>query len=181
MRIHLIAALDQAFGIGWQGKLPWHLPDDLKRFKTLTMGHCMLMGRKTWQSLGRALPGRTSIVLSRAAPPLPEGVYAFAEFAQACAWAQQRGESDLFVIGGGEVYAHSLEFAHQLDLTRVHARLNADVFFPRFDHSAWQCVARELHPADERHSVAFTFETWVRTANLRVWQIFAESPAREQA
>lgn len=166
MRIHLLAALDEGFGIGRQGKLPWYLPDDLKRFKTLTTGHCILMGRKTWQSIGRALPGRTSIVLSRTAPPLPEGVYTFADFAQARNWAQQRGESDLFVIGGAEIYAHTIKFADQLDLTRVHTRLNADVFFPQFDPSTWQCVERIPHPADERHPFAFTFETWVPYARL---------------
>ncbi|GAB4499964.1 MAG: hypothetical protein OHK0052_15740 [Anaerolineales bacterium] len=178
MQIHLLAALDEAFGIGWQGRLPWHLPDDLKRFKTLTMGHCIVMGRKTWQSLGRALPGRTSLVLSRSALPLPQGVVCFADFAKARDWAQQRGESNLFVIGGGEIYAHSLEFAHQLDLTRVHARLPADVYFPRFDVADWQCVAQELHPADDRHPFAFTFETWVRAA-IRVRLVSAESAARD--
>lgn len=162
MKIHLIAALDENAGIGWQSKLPWHLPDDLKHFKTLTQGHCILMGRKTWQSIGRPLPGRTNLILSRTMTHLPEGFHIFSEFADACNWAQAHGESDLFIIGGGEIYAHSLQFANQLDLTRVHTRTNADVFFPHFDTTIWQCVEKQPHPADAHHPFAFTFETWQR-------------------
>lgn len=162
MKIHLIAALDQNFGIGWQGKLPWHLPDDLRHFKALTMGHCVLMGRKTWDSIGRPLPGRTNLILSRAAPPLPDDVHTFAEFTAARAWAQTHGESNLFVIGGEEVFRHSLQFADQLDLTRVYTHTTADVFFPCFDTAVWQCVEQIPHLADDRHPFAFTFETWQR-------------------
>jgi dihydrofolate reductase len=159
-RVSLIAALDRNCAIGRDGAMPWHLPDDLKRFKALTLGKTVLMGRKTALAIGRALPGRTNLVLTRgdAAPfagQIP--VHALDE-----ATARADGE-ELAVIGGGEVYALVLPHATSLHLTWVDTEVaGADTFFPRFDASEWMETAREEHPANARHVFAMTFVDYVR-------------------
>ena len=154
----LVAALDRDRGIGRDGALPWHLPDDLKRFKRLTTGHAILMGRKTAQSLGRALPQRRNLVLTRSGSVPFEGMEAVASLDEALALA---GDT-LVVIGGGEVYALTLPIATRLELTQVDASVPADAWFPTFDAEAWREVGREHHPADERHRFAFDFVTLER-------------------
>lgn len=154
MRIILIAAIDPHLAIGRGGKLPWHLPDDLQRFKALTLGKTVLMGRKTAESLGRALPGRRNLVLTRAArAPFP-AMQAVATLAE----AEDLAGDELLVIGGGEVYALTLPVATDLLLTRVaHAVEGADTFFPAFAESDWQMLARTAHAIDVRHRHAFEF------------------------
>ena len=151
----LVAAMDRDRGIGRDGALPWHLPDDLKRFKRLTTGHPILMGRKTAKSLGRALPQRRNLVLTRSGSVPFEGMEAVASLDEALALA---GET-LVVIGGGEVYALALPIATRLELTLVDASVPADAWFPAFDARAWREVGREHHAADERHRYAFDFVT----------------------
>jgi dihydrofolate reductase len=159
--VSVIVALDEAGTIGRDGGLPWHLPDDLRRFKATTMGHVLVMGRKTCQSIGRALPGRRSLVLSRnpAFRP-PEGVELVPDFAAAL--AQAAGAERLFVIGGAEVFRVAVPAAAELLVTQVHATLPGDVRFPEVDWDAWWLVEEEFHPADERHAVAFSFRRFVR-------------------
>ena len=158
MRISLIAAMDRKCAIGKDGTLPWHLPDDLKRFKALTLGKPILMGRKTAQSLGRALPGRLNLVLTRSSRVPFDGMQAVASLDEARRIASEPGADELCVIGGGEIYALALHVATQLHLTLVDAEVtDADAFFPQFDASQWQEVSRELHAADARHAFAFTF------------------------
>ena len=164
MHVSLIAALDRDFAIGKGNALPWHLPDDLKRFKALTLGKPILMGRKTAESLGRALPKRRNLVLTRAVHAPFGGMQAVASLDEAIGMAAQDGE-ELCVIGGGEIYALAMKHATHLHLTHVDARVNgADVFFPRFDIDDWREVARVVHPADATHAFAFDFVDYVRAS-----------------
>ena len=149
----LVCALDREYAIGREGALPWHLPDDLKRFKSLTLGHPMLMGRKTAQALGRALPGRRNLVLTRSGRVPFEGMEAVASLDEAIALA---GDGSLMVIGGGEVFALTLPIASRMHLTFVDTIVEgADAWFPRFDESAWRVVSRHSHAADAKHAHAF--------------------------
>jgi dihydrofolate reductase len=162
LEIGLIAAVDCNFAIGRDNTLPWHLPDDLKRFKALTLGKPLLMGRRTAESLGRALPGRRNLVLTRSGRAPFAGMQAVASFDEAIDKAGPEAGM-LCVIGGGEVYAACLARATQLFLTHVETVVEgADAFFPRFDARQWSVVAREAHPADARHAFAFEYVDYVR-------------------
>ncbi|HET7931935.1 MAG TPA: dihydrofolate reductase [Rhodanobacteraceae bacterium] len=151
----LIAAVDRNRAIGRDGSMPWHLPDDLKRFKALTLGKPVLMGRKTALAIGRALPGRPNLVLTRGdvAPFAGQSVVHSLEEARTRA-----GGSELCVIGGGEVYALALPYATRLHLTLVDTLTpDADTWFPEYAADAWRETARVHHPADTKHAVAFDF------------------------
>ena len=162
MHVSLIAALDRNFAIGRGNALPWHLPDDLRRFKALTLGKPVLMGRKTAESLGRALPKRRNLVLTRSGRAPFEGMQVVASLDEAIRIAAIDGD-ELCVIGGGEVYALALPRATQLHLTWVDTTVDqADAFFPRFDPADWREVARVAHPADATHAHAFAFVDYVR-------------------
>jgi dihydrofolate reductase len=156
----LIAALDRNLAIGKGNALPWHLPDDLKRFKALTLGKTVLMGRRTAESLGRALPNRTNLVLSRSRYTPFEGMTAVGTLQEAIDLA---GADELAVIGGGEIYALTLPLATRLHLTHVDTEVAAaDAFFPAFDPSQWRVEQREAHAADARHAFAFEFVDYAR-------------------
>ena len=160
MTLALIAALDRNYAIGRDGAMPWHLPDDLKRFKALTLGKPVLMGRKTALAIGRALPGRKNLVLTRGAtaPYAEQQVVASLDAAIDAA----QGEP-LMVIGGGEVYALALPRATQLYLTWIDTVADgADAHFPRVDPAQWRETAREAHAADARHEFAFSFVDYAR-------------------
>jgi dihydrofolate reductase len=157
LRLTIIAALADNGVIGRAGSLPWHLPDDLRRFKSLTMGRPILMGRRTFESIGRPLPGRRNLVLTRSARPFPAGVQAVASLAsalEACA-----KDPEVCVIGGAEVFREALPQADRLELTRVHARPKGDVSFPQFELEQWREISRIEHAADDRHACAMTFLT----------------------
>lgn len=161
--ISLLAALAQDRAIGRGNTMPWHLPDDLKRFKALTLGKPILMGRKTAQSLGRALPGRLNLVLTGSGQVPFAGMQAVDSLEQALELTAQAGAGELCVIGGGQVYAQLLDRANRLYLTHVHTRVaDADAFFPAWDQAGWQEVARAHHPADVHHAVAFDFVDYRR-------------------
>lgn len=162
MRISLIVALAENGVIGRDGDLPWRLPDDLKRFKALTTGHHILMGRRTWESLPNALPDRVNIVLSRNESFTPAGAVVFKSIHEAIDHARAAGETELFIIGGEAIYKLALPVAHRLYLTRVHASVEGDVRFPVFDQKRFRLIERTVHPADEKHPYAFTFETLER-------------------
>jgi len=156
VRLSLVAALDRNFAIGRGNALPWHLPADLKRFKALTLGKPLLMGRRTAESLGRALPGRRNLVLTRSGQVPFAGMEAVASLGDALDLVFDAGE--LCVIGGGEVYALCLPRATHLHLTHVDTTVaDADAFFPRFDPAEWRVVTREAHAADAKHAFAFEF------------------------
>lgn len=163
MKVSLIAAMDRNLAIGKEGALPWLLPDDLKRFKALTLGKPILMGRKTAQSLGRALPGRFNLVLTRSGQVPFDGMQAVASLDEAMRVANQAGAIELCVIGGGEVYALALPVATHLHLTLVDTHvLDADAHFPRFDAGQWREIFREAHAADMRHPHTFEFVDYER-------------------
>jgi len=155
----LVAALDRNRAIGKGNALPWHLPADLKRFKALTLGRTLLMGRRTAESLGRALPGRTNLVLTRTGHAPFAGMQAVSTLDEARALAGD----ELFVIGGGEIYALTLPLAVRMHLTQVDTVVDgADAHFPDFDEAQWQVTSVATHAADERHAHAFAFVDYVR-------------------
>lgn len=161
MIVSIIVAMDEVGTIGRGGQLPWHLPDDLRRFKALTMGHVLVMGRKTCDSIGRALPGRRSLVLSRSpAYHPPAGVEVVPDLDTALARAADAAR--VFVVGGADVYRVALPRADELRVTRVHGRVSGDVRFPDIAWDDWTLVDDELRPADDRHAFAFSFQRFVR-------------------
>ena len=163
MRISLIAALDRAHAIGRQNELPWRLPDDLKRFKALTLGKPVLLGRKTAESLGRALPGRTNLVLTRSGSVPFAGMQAVDSVKAAVQVVQLEAAGELCVIGGGEIYALLLPLAETLHLTHVDTLVeDAEAFFPPFDASEWAVTSRERHAADSKHAFSFEFVDYRR-------------------
>jgi dihydrofolate reductase len=162
MVLSLIAAIARNGAIGRDNELPWRLPDDLKRFKALTVGKPILMGRRTAESLGRALPGRRNLVLTRSGQVPFDGMEAVASVSVALQRAADAPE--LCVIGGAGVFAATLPLATHLHLTWVDTVVEGDgvVFFPPLDLAAWREVARVSHAADDRHAVAFDFVDYVR-------------------
>ena len=147
MNIALIVAMSGDGTIGDKGKIPWHISDDLKRFKRLTMGHPIIMGRKTYESIGKPLPGRTNIVLTQSVDfTAPPGVLKFDSLDAALDHCRQQGEKLVFIVGGSDVYKQALPHADQLFVTEVHQRLTGDTKFPDYDRSQWIEVAREDAP-----------------------------------
>lgn len=161
--LSLIAALDRNHAIGKGNALPWHLPDDLKRFKALTLGKPVLMGRRTAQSLGRALPGRHNLVLTRSGAVPFAGMTPVAALEEALQLAEADGAAELCVIGGGDVFAATLPLATRMHLTWVDTVVeDADAFFPRFDPAAWRMLSRQWHAGDAKHACAFEFVDYAR-------------------
>jgi dihydrofolate reductase len=156
-RVSIVVAMDDHGGIGHEGRLPWHLPSDLKRFKALTLGKPVIMGRRTHESIGRPLPGRTNIVVSRQPGLAIEGCTVVPGLDEALAAAA--GAEEVCVIGGAEIYRLALPSADTLHLTRVHATVDADTHFPSIDAAEWEEIAREDCPPDERHAHAYSFVT----------------------
>ncbi|TAN08669.1 MAG: dihydrofolate reductase [Rhodanobacteraceae bacterium] len=158
--ITLVAALDRDRAIGRAGAMPWHLPDDLKRFKALTLGKPVLLGRKTALAIGRALPGRANLVLTRGATAPFAGQFVVHSLDAAIDFAHG---AELMVIGGGAVYALALPRATRMCLTEIDTTTkDADTFFPAFDAAQWRESAREHHAADAKHALAFDFAEYLR-------------------
>jgi dihydrofolate reductase len=158
--VSIIVAMDQAGGIGKAGGLPWHLSADLKNFKALTMGHHLIEGRKTYESIGKALPGRTTIIVTRNRNFAAEGCLLTHTLQDALALAERAGESEAFIGGGGEIFSQALPLAQRIYLTRLHTRADCDVFFPPVDWREWQEGERAFHPADDRNDYPFTFSVF---------------------
>ncbi|MCA0154153.1 dihydrofolate reductase [Winogradskyella vincentii] len=158
----VIVAAGENNAIGKDNDLIWHLSNDLKRFKKLTNGHHIIMGRKTFESFPKPLPNRTHIVITRQEDyKAPEGVIIVNSLEDAIDAA--KNDDQPFIIGGGEIYKQSISLADKLEITRVHATFdNADTFFPEIDKSIWKEVSRILHDADEKHAHAFSFVTYLR-------------------
>jgi len=154
--ISLIVAMDERGGIAWQGKLPWQLPAELKLFKQTTTGHHLLMGRKTFESVGKLLPGRTSIVITRQRGYRAEGCLVAHSLEDGLFLAQSRGELEVFVCGGGEIYRQALPLADRIYLTVVHTLAAVDLVFPPIEPAAWLELDSLFHPADEKNAYAFT-------------------------
>jgi len=156
----LIVAVADNGVIGRQNELPWRLPEDLKRFKALTMGKHIVMGRKTFDSIGKPLPGRTNIVITRQADLSVPGCVVVDSLSAALTAAGKVDE--VMVIGGGEIYRQALPQADRVHLTAVHAAIDGDARFPVLDAQQWREVTREDYPADERHAHAYSFVTLER-------------------
>jgi len=156
--ISLIVAMDEKRGIGKDGKLPWRLSSDLKRFRELTMGHHMIVGRKTFESIGKPLPGRQTIVVTRNASFKADGCIVAGSVQAALAAAQERGEPEVFVIGGAEIYTQTLDVADRVYLTQVHAQVDADTFFPELKHDRWRETQNAFQAADDRNQYSFSFK-----------------------
>jgi dihydrofolate reductase len=162
MRVSIIAAVSENGVIGRGGRLPWHLADDLRRFKQLTMGHTIVMGRKTWESIGRPLAGRRMVVISRQPDYVADGVNVVSSLDAAIENAIAAGDDEVFVIGGAEIYRLALPRAERLYLTRVHADVEGDARFPDVDWSQWRLAESERHAASDQNDHAFTLERYVR-------------------
>ena len=161
--LSLIAALGENRVIGVDNSMPWHLPGDFKYFKATTLGKPIIMGRKTWDSLGRPLPGRLNIVVSRQTDLALEGAQVFpsleAAVERAEAWALEHGADELMLIGGAQLYAQGLAQADRLYLTRVALSPEGDAWFPAFDENQWKLVSNLPNPA-EGDKPAYNFEVW---------------------
>ncbi len=166
MKISLIAALADNGVIGRDNKLPWHLPGDLKYFKAVTYGKPVVMGRKTWESLGRPLPGRTNIVITRQPGYVANGAKVVATLEAALQLAEQvaliDGQDECVVIGGAEIYALALPRCDRLYLTEVHAQVDGDAFFPPFDRTRWREVQRERFAAEGPNPYAYSLVVYER-------------------
>jgi len=156
--VTLIVAVADNGVIGRDNALPWHLPDDLKRFKRLTLGKPVVMGRKTWESIGRPLPGRHNIVVTRDPNYRRDGITVVHDADAALAAAGPAPE--IMVIGGSALFRTLLARAARVHLTRVHGNIEGDVVWPALDEGEWSLVEREVHAADERHAWPMTFEVW---------------------
>lgn len=165
-RLSLVAALDRNRAIGRGNAMPWHLPDDFRHFKALTLGKPILMGRRTAQSLGRALPGRRNLVLTHGDRAPFGGMEVVASLDAALHAAAADGAAELCVIGGAQVYALALPRATTMHLTHVETVVeDADAFFPAYAAGDWRPVSRRAHPADGRHAFAFEFVEYRRVAS----------------
>lgn len=162
MLLSLIVAVAQNGVIGRDNQLIWHLPNDLKQFKRLTTGHPIIMGRKTFDSIGKPLPNRTSIVITRSKEWAHEGVVVVHSIEEAIAAAQQTQTDEAFVIGGAEIYRKMLPLADKLYLTEVKADFEGDAYFEAISNNEWKEVSRVSHPVDEKHTVPFDFVELVR-------------------
>ena len=171
--LSLIVAISTNGVIGRGDDLPWRLSADLRRFKRLTMGHHIVMGRKTHESIGRELPGRTSVVVTRspdyhsnaatdvgAVEGANEGIVVVHSLDEAIALAE--GDDETFIIGGAEIYRQALPLAGRLYVTRVHADVDGDVFFPEFDLSRWRLLEEEHHEPDEKNAHPYSFQVYER-------------------
>jgi len=164
--ISIVVAVSANGVIGRDGGLPWHLPSDLKRFKALTLGKPVIMGRKTWASIGRPLPGRPNIVISRDADFAAEGAIAVQSLEAALAEARRRavdlGVDEVCVIGGGEIYRQAIDLADILHITTIAAEIDGDTRFPAFDPSVFEKITDEPLPQGEKDSHAMHFSSWRR-------------------
>lgn len=158
--ITLIAAAAENNALGKDNALLWHLPDDFKRFKEITTGHHIIMGRKTFESFPKLLPNRTHVIITRQKGYAPEGCIVVDSMENAIAACPK--DEDIFIIGGGEIYNLGMPFADIIELTRVHGSFEADAFFPEINRNQWELISEEYHPTDEKHKVDFSFQTFAR-------------------
>lgn len=158
--ITLIAAAAENNALGKNNDLIWHLPDDFKRFKAITSGHYIIMGRKTFESFPKPLPNRTHVIVTRQKNYNPENCIVVNSLEKAIEICPK--DEDVFVIGGGEIYQQSIAIADKIELTRVHSTFEADTFFPEIDNTIWELVQEEFHPKDEKHLFDFSFQTYLK-------------------
>ena len=158
--IIMIAAVAENNALGKNNDLLWHLPLDFKRFKEITSGHHIIMGRKTFESFPRPLPNRTHVIITRQNDFSREGCIVAQDIQKAIAVCPIN--EDIYIIGGGEIYTQSIHLADQLDITRVHNSFDADVYFPEIDPGIWELTSEIFNLKDEKHLFDYTFQTFVR-------------------
>ncbi len=156
----IIAAAAENNALGKDNDLVWHLPDDFKRFKLLTSGHHIIMGRKTFESFPKLLPNRTHIIITRKTDYHPPNTIVVHSLEEAIRIAKL--DEQPFIIGGGEIYEMGMDMADRIELTRVHGEFEADTFFPEIDEREWELVREQYHAKDERHDYSFTYLTYER-------------------
>jgi dihydrofolate reductase len=167
MLLSIIVAMDERRGLGKDNRLPWHLPAEFRLFKERTMGHHLISGRKTFESLGKPLRGRTHIVISRKPTyTLPEGCFLVPSLEGAIEIAQSRGETEAFIIGGAYLYTRAFSVVDRIYLTTVHAVFDVDVFFPVIDERNWSILENADYPADEKNAYSFSTRLLVRKPGL---------------
>lgn len=157
--ITIIAAIGKNNELGKDNQLLWHLPNDLKHFKNLTSGHPIIMGRKTYESLGKPLSNRTNIVVSRKEDWFEEGILIVPSLKDAIKHAK-RIDEQIYIIGGGNIYEQTMDLADKLEITQVNFSTEADTFFPKIDEKIWQKTDEICHPKDEKHDYEYCFQTW---------------------
>lgn len=162
MVLSLVVAAAENNAIGKDNQLLWRLPNDMKFFKNATWGLPVIMGRKTYESLGKPLPGRTNIVITRQKDWQPEGITVVHSLEAAITAAEATDARQASVIGGGEIYKHAMDVADKILITRVHAIVEADTYFPAFSTNEWQLVSDADFAADEKHAYAYSFQEWKR-------------------
>jgi dihydrofolate reductase len=169
-KLAIICAMSLNRVIGRHNQLPWHLPADLQFFKRTTLGKPIIMGRKTYESIGRPLPGRTNIVITRQQHLDYDGVHLATSLPMAIDKAQQaaraRDQNEFFVIGGADLYEQALPLAQALYITQVQAHIDGDAYFPEWDKSAWQLAHSEHHPADDTHAYAMDFQHYTAALGI---------------
>jgi dihydrofolate reductase len=165
MIVSIIVAASENNVIGRDNQLPWHLPADLKYFKQTTMGKPVIMGRKTFESVGRPLPGRPNIIITRQEDYAREGIIVTASLQEALDAAHAFEVDEVFITGGSQVFEQAIPtLVQRIYLTRIHAKVEGDAFFPELDREQWQLISSDPRPADEKHAYAFTFEVWEKVA-----------------
>lgn len=161
----IVVAMGKNREIGVDNKLLWHLPKDLKHFKEITSGHPIVMGRKTYESIGKPLPNRTNIVVSRKKDWFEEGILIVGSLKEALKFAKKIDEN-VFIIGGGNIYEQTIDLVDKLEVTLVDAELNADTFFPKIDEKIWRKTDEICHEKDEKNNYNFCFQTFERKSEV---------------
>jgi dihydrofolate reductase len=162
MIVSAIVAISKNRVIGSDNQIPWHLSADMAFFKRTTMGHFVIMGRLTFLSLGRPLPKRTNVVVTRDPFFTATGCLVAHSLEEALSLAEEAGETEAFIIGGGQIYRESLEYLDRIYLTEVDTEVEGDVFFPELEETEWKVVRSESHPADEKNEFSYAFKTLER-------------------
>ncbi|REC50473.1 MULTISPECIES: dihydrofolate reductase [Chryseobacterium] len=157
----IVVAMGEKNEIGFENQLLWHLPKDLKHFKEITSGHPVIMGRKTYESIGKPLPNRTNIVVSRKTDWFEEGILIVGSIKEAVKFAKKIDE-EIFIIGGGKIYEQTIDIVDKLEVTLVKADLEADTFFPKIDPRIWKKTDEICHEKDEKNQYDFCFQTFER-------------------
>jgi len=163
-KISIIVATCENHGIGKNNQLLWHLPNDLKFFKKITSGHTIIMGRKTFESIGRPLPNRRNIIITRQKGWTADGVEIASSISEALKLTSD--EPEVFIIGGAEIYSQTLDLADRIYLTKVSVHLDADAFFPTLHPDEWEIIEKEDHQADEKHAYPYSFIVLERAPSL---------------
>jgi len=163
MNVSIIAAVSKNFVIGYKGKIPWYIPEDLKRFKKITSGHHIIIGRKTYEAIGHPLPDRTNVVITRNKKYKAQGCVIVNSFKEAVMFAKKNKEKEAFIIGGEQVYNLALPIADKIYLTRVHHNFKGDSFFPKINTDNWKEISGQNHPKDKNHPFPYDFIIFEKT------------------